>query len=161
MEERNALSMAWDEYKILQDKLDRLGDFRFRVRGWVITIVTGLIAAGLSTRVPWYVYLLTAISLSGFHLMERTQSTWQRVFSNRADEIEDYLRVNPAFASPGITTAVRNERRRLRRSWSRVLVVHDEAVFFTIMYGLLMGVSVVKAPWLLSLLNWVQMLLAR
>ncbi len=26
--------LAWEEYKLLQNKLDKLGDFRFRVKGW-------------------------------------------------------------------------------------------------------------------------------
>src|SRR4051812_6347608 len=32
-----------EEYKILQAKLDRLGDFRFRVKSWAITLIMGLI----------------------------------------------------------------------------------------------------------------------
>jgi len=142
---------VWDEYKLLQDKLDRIGDFRFRVRGWAITLVTGLIAAGLATAIPWPAYLLAVIPVIGFHLIERTQCAWQRVFSNRADEIEDYLRANSAWPSPGITTAIRIERRRLRRSWSRLLIVHDEAVFYLIMYGLPLALAVSTGQWGASL----------
>jgi hypothetical protein len=57
---------SWDEYKLIQEKLDRIGDFRFRVRGWAITLVTGLIAAGLAKEIPAYVYIVAEVPVAAF-----------------------------------------------------------------------------------------------
>ena len=44
-------NISWEEFKVIQDKIDRISDFRFRVRGWVVALVTGLLAAGVSERI--------------------------------------------------------------------------------------------------------------
>lgn len=35
-----------DEYKLLQDKIDKIGGFRFTIKGWSVTAVIAASAAG-------------------------------------------------------------------------------------------------------------------
>jgi hypothetical protein len=43
-----------DEYKILQDKIDKIGGFRFTVKGWSVTITTAALAAAGAAKIPFY-----------------------------------------------------------------------------------------------------------
>lgn len=35
----DVFKLCWDEYKLLQDKIDRIGTFKFQVKGWSATLV--------------------------------------------------------------------------------------------------------------------------
>ena len=41
-----------DEYKILQDKIDKIGGFRFTIKGWSVTAVVAATAAASATKSP-------------------------------------------------------------------------------------------------------------
>jgi hypothetical protein len=32
------VEQIWTEYKLVQDKIDKIGDFKFRVKGWCVTL---------------------------------------------------------------------------------------------------------------------------
>jgi hypothetical protein len=66
-----ATKFAWDEYKLLQDKLDKLGDFRFRVKTWAVTISSGLIAGGAVGKVSGLACGLALIVLVMFWSIEQ------------------------------------------------------------------------------------------
>src|ERR1700681_3309809 len=64
-DETDFKSRLSDEYKILQDKIDKIGAFRFTIKGWSVTVVAAVSAAGTTTR-----SLLTAVTISlGIALM--------------------------------------------------------------------------------------------
>jgi len=87
-----------DEYKMLQDKIDKIGAFRFTVKGWSVTAVIAASAAASSAK-SW----LTALTLcSGlgvmlvfFFLMELKQVRLSRLFGDRARRLEDaFVRID-------------------------------------------------------------------
>src|SRR6267154_5661686 len=48
-----------NEYKILQDKIDKIGAFRFTIKGWSITVILAAAFAGASTaKIPAWLWLV-------------------------------------------------------------------------------------------------------
>ena len=43
---RKLITSLSDEYKILQDKIDKIGAFRFTIKGWSVTVIAVSVAAG-------------------------------------------------------------------------------------------------------------------
>jgi hypothetical protein len=66
--------LAWEEYKLLQDKLDKLGDFRFRVKSWTVTVGSGLIAADAVGKVSDLTCLLTLVVSQRLALSKRSKT---------------------------------------------------------------------------------------
>src|SRR5258708_17433163 len=83
-----------DEYKILQDKIDKIGGFRFTVKGWSITavIAASVAASGKSLSTVCIITLGLALMLVFFFWLEYEQVKWSRLFGNRAGRIEDTFR---------------------------------------------------------------------
>jgi len=81
------------EYKILQDKIDKIGAFKFTVRGWSVTLVIGAIFAVGSTKLvsPLLLLLLCAFVWL-FFFVEWKQSNYQSLFGDRAFQIEKEIR---------------------------------------------------------------------
>jgi len=66
-----------EEYKILLPKIDKIGDYRFIVRGWSATIVLGLLFGSSAANVPPYIVLLALPIVGLFYLMEANQNAQQ------------------------------------------------------------------------------------
>src|SRR5690242_14539505 len=78
-----------DEYKLLQDKIDKLGEDKFKVRSWCITLATGVIAgAKLAGGLSPSILLLVFPIVAAFHLVEHRQRQIAARFGMRAREIE-------------------------------------------------------------------------
>lgn len=81
------------EYGIVQDKIDKIGAFRFTIRGWTVTLVTGAILAVASTHLlSPYAPLLLLLLLGVFASIESKQNRNQKIFEDRAFEIEVEIR---------------------------------------------------------------------
>jgi hypothetical protein len=76
-----------DEYKILQDKIDKIGAFRFTIKGWS---VTAMVAATAGASAAGRLLLVATISLGlaamlvFFFLLEVEQVRLSWLFGNRA-----------------------------------------------------------------------------
>jgi hypothetical protein len=82
-----------NEYKIVQDKIDKIGAFRFTVRGWTVTLLTGAILGIFSTKLSSpYIPLFLLIPLWVFASIEAKQNRNQQVLEDRAYDIEAELR---------------------------------------------------------------------
>lgn len=68
------LRLCWDEYKLLQDKIDKIGTFKFQIKGWAVTIVSGFIVGSYAASAPVYVFLLLPFVVVMFWLLEENQS---------------------------------------------------------------------------------------
>jgi hypothetical protein len=82
-----------DEYKILQDKIDKIGAFRFTIKGWSVTVIIASIFAGSTTKtVPrslWAISLM--VFLFVFFLFELQQTNLRHRFGHRVLAIEEVL----------------------------------------------------------------------
>lgn len=85
-----------DEYKILQDKIDKIGAFRFTIKGWSVTaVIAAVIAASASGTPDKSMAVACTISLGlllmliFFFWLEFEQVRLSRLFGYRAGEIEE------------------------------------------------------------------------
>jgi hypothetical protein len=81
-----------DEYTILQGKIDKIGGFRFTIKGWSVTAVIAISAAAATAKTLLPVLALSIglfFMLSFFFHFELEQVRLSRLFGNRARELED------------------------------------------------------------------------
>src|SRR4051812_40025904 len=82
-------SSVVEEYKIIQGKLDKIGEFRFHVKNWTFTLTLAVLAAGITTRTPWWSLLGPAlIPTIAFWSLERRQDRHSRILGRRAKLLE-------------------------------------------------------------------------
>lgn len=92
---------TWDEISMLQDKIDKIGDFRFRVKTWSISVMTAVLAGGIVLRLPPESMLITLLSILLFLMLEEQQKAWHEAFTERINEIYDERRRRFIFDNPG------------------------------------------------------------
>ena len=130
------MSLLFDEYKLLQDKIDRIGSFRVTIKGWAVTAWTAVVVAvstskGFSPKTG-----AEAIDtlLLFFFILEASQVRYEWRYSNRVRLIEaefDKRRRSSgrsnAFSTPNIARSLfpsNKKRARPRKSktvnWLRV-----------------------------------------
>jgi hypothetical protein len=102
--DRLLLDQLATEYKIVQDKIDKIGSFQFTIRGWSITLViASVFGVASSTSTSPYILLILPFIILAFFLMERKQQWLSERFGSRAFQIEQQVRrlVRSGFA-PGL-----------------------------------------------------------
>jgi hypothetical protein len=80
-----------DEYKILQDKIDKIGNFRFTIKGWSVTALIAAAAAGGTAKNPETAVGISvglAFMLGFFFRFELQQVRLSRLFGARARQLE-------------------------------------------------------------------------
>jgi hypothetical protein len=130
---------VWDEYKLLQEKLDRVGAFRFQVKTWCVGIFSGSLLAGAVSGVPRLAFLLVIPVVAAFWLLEEYHVHWQRALTRRTDEIERRLcgRQLPGADSPRIVETIMQANDELRRMGILgYLVRKANTVFYAVLVGL-------------------------
>jgi len=86
------LEQLTGEYKILQDKIDKIGAFKFTIRGWSITIVVASCIGATTARLPSPFLLLGLIVfVVVFGRMEKIQTGYRETFARRCAEIERWI----------------------------------------------------------------------
>jgi hypothetical protein len=118
-----------DEYKILQDKIDKIGAFRFTIKGWAVAAVGAATAAASATKsvaVAGFVSSGLAILVVFFFKFEVEQVRLSRLFGSLAGKIErafqeiDAQGLRRVFPSPVIggeivkAREIRKQRRRFK-----------------------------------------------
>lgn len=83
----------WEEYTLLQGKIDRIGAAKFQIKGWTVTLVTVVIVAGLTSGLSG-VSMIVMIWIIGtsFFLLEREQLRLSRSYGKRVLQLEHVLR---------------------------------------------------------------------
>ncbi len=105
-----------EEYKILQDKIDKIGAFRFTIKGWAIAIVGAVLAAGSAVNGPVTTVVIT-FALAGmvvfFFELEVEQLVLSRLYGARAKALEKLFtsidrgqRIDPLPPVPYIAHAI-------------------------------------------------------
>jgi FtsH-binding integral membrane protein len=80
-----------DEYKILQDKIDKIGAFRFTIKGWSVTAVIAASVASSTAKSLLAVVTISvgvAVMLAFFCKFEFQQVKLSRLFGDRARRLE-------------------------------------------------------------------------
>src|SRR5258708_7784050 len=80
--------LALEEYKIIQSKIDNIGEFAQRVRGWSLTITAGIVAAAATKELSAWWALAAIIPTVFFKLAEDYQKRLQGVLIRRALRLE-------------------------------------------------------------------------
>jgi hypothetical protein len=159
----NLKALRWEEYKLLQAKLDRLAEFRFRVKSWSITLIAAIALGSSAYQVPWWLELGAGVAVTVAFVMMETFYNWtQNVFSARLKRLEMKLargflpadatararraaRPGLAAVTPSISAAI-FEAKKLQSKKQRYrayLGQHPSIAF----YGLLLILVVVLSVW--------------
>jgi hypothetical protein len=137
---------TWEEYRLLQGKIDKIGEFHFHIRGWTVTLTTAILLATFPESFPPYAVLVGALLVAVFQCLEAQQTRWQRAFSRRLFDLEEHLRTGsrPHY-SPRIAHLVTVTARDLRRgSLSDRLALGAGKLFYTVMYLVVIAAFVGK-----------------
>ncbi|MBJ6752681.1 hypothetical protein [Geomonas anaerohicana] len=79
------------EYEILQEKLDKIGEFKFKIRGWSITVLSAALAGLISQDMSPIYWVVTFIIPLTFHYQEYEQEVLGVALGRRAKTIEQFL----------------------------------------------------------------------
>ena len=86
------IDLLMKEYAILQDKIDKIGGFRFMIKGWALTLNTGTLVVSAATSLsPWRAISLTFILLACLWVLEYRQDKLSVLFQDRALRIENSI----------------------------------------------------------------------
>jgi hypothetical protein len=86
------VELLMKEYAILQDKMDKIGGFRFMIKGWALTLNTGTLVAAFATSLtPRPAVLLVCILLVSLWSLEYRQLKLSDIFQDRALRIENAI----------------------------------------------------------------------
>jgi hypothetical protein len=101
-EQVRALERLSFEYQILQDKIDKIGAFRFTIRGWSVTLVAASIFTFDTKKlIPPNALLLLVLFVVSFFLLEHKQNKLQGLYQDRVFEIEKHIwRISRADGNP-------------------------------------------------------------
>jgi hypothetical protein len=82
------------EYVTIQGKIDNIGEFKFKVRGWLITIYSAFVYGAITSQITFILILpLGFFVVFVFQILEREQLRQQYKLQNRAKRIEYSLYV--------------------------------------------------------------------
>ena len=82
----------WEEYRLVQEKIDKLGDFKFHLKNWMIGLVTGILIGGHITNQSVRAHITSFVVIIAFFLLETLQANYESALGLRARIIESNLR---------------------------------------------------------------------
>jgi hypothetical protein len=88
------ISGLFEEYKLVQNKIDKIADFELKVRGWCITIESALIVTLLTGKIAissFYIITLILFIILVFQFLEQEQLETKKILSKRALDVEHAL----------------------------------------------------------------------
>lgn len=152
----NHPNQLWDEYKLLQDKIDKIGEYQFKVKGWSASLL-GLALFGGVAYSRLAAALVSGLAVAAvFHISESRQRLLSKRLQRRAISIEHAMRAIPPIADLALWRRVRRRNAAMRfvpaiaraitdesgdaadagRFW-HWLVTHSNDVFYWAQYALL------------------------
>ena len=131
------MSSDWllEEYKLLQSKIDKIGEDRFKVRTWSVTLTMGLLlGAKISSVLSPAALSFAFLTVIMFHLVEHKQRGLGKKLGDRALKLEALIRNRAQEAtsesgvsqeySPKIAVTLRSRTSaeyKRNISWGRIL----------------------------------------
>lgn len=89
------LEGLFEEYRIVQNKIDNIATFELKVRGWCITLESAIIISIMSGKIEFVTPLLgvalLVIVVLVFQFLEQEQLETKKVLSKRAIDIEQAI----------------------------------------------------------------------
>ncbi len=90
------------EYAILQSKIDKIGEFKFKVRGWSLTLIVAFVVLTKDGISSWIIGIGCLLFTALFFLLELEQARNAEVVIARLKELERTVRMSrspaPLFA---------------------------------------------------------------
>lgn len=160
------LELFSSEYKLLQDKVDKIGAFRFTVKGWSVTLViVSTFAVGANSNVDPRLLLLLIVFVIALGLVEWKQARLSGLFGKRLLRLErEFERLRRILepqskrrvkvgAAPGIAYELHDDaRRRERTLWWRL--IGRRAIFNPdLWFYLIQILAVIGVVWVLSVMD--------
>src|SRR5437762_3281484 len=90
-------SRIWEEYKLIQSKIDNIGEFQFKVKGWSVTVLGAALFGGAATSRFGTALFCAFVVAVLFHLSERRQRSLSKRLGRRALAIEHALTDFPPY----------------------------------------------------------------
>jgi hypothetical protein len=132
----DANSLLLEEYKIIQDKIDKLGEDKFKVRSWCFTLLTGGVAAAkfsgsLESKFGPLLLVLFLPAILGFQLVEARQRQISKRLGLRAEAIEQvWKRKAPGLATPQLAKIMIKHSRDEKKYWSAIKYWWGEKLYY-------------------------------
>lgn len=95
--------LVFDEFKLAQDKIDRIGEFLFKIRAWAITGNSGLIVGVLSDKFSALGLIIGIVATFAFWYLEQHQRYLRDGYSDRAMVLEAALAKLVAAMAAGVS----------------------------------------------------------
>jgi len=99
-----SIEVHLEEYRLVQGKIDKIGEFRFIVRGWAVTLAIAVVATAELAKLHPIAMLLAILALGVFAAAERREERLAAVLRRRAQRLEAFLMLTTASALPNMTT---------------------------------------------------------
>jgi len=122
------VSYDWEEYKIVQDKIDKIGVFSFQAKGWSITLVAGVLIAAKQAHLGLVAMAITVPLVVIFWGFDSREAAWREALILRAEQLEERLRTRtesfraaPRGNAGDKVRAIRAQRERAATHSARAL----------------------------------------
>ena len=100
---RQVFQLALEEYKIIQSKIDNIGEFSQKVRSWSLTVTAGILAASATKEHPAWFALASVVTTIFFKLADDYQKRLQGVLIRRVLRIEQQFKeIMPPWVHSGL-----------------------------------------------------------
>jgi hypothetical protein len=104
-EQTDLVKLYWEEYKLLQDKIDKIGTFKFQIKSWVATLIIAGIVGGKAADAPWYAFLSLVAVVLTFWALEENQAVRGRQYGERAFSLQSRIWKTLSKANPPVRHA--------------------------------------------------------
>lgn len=168
----------YEEYNLLQNKIDKIADFELKVRGWCITLesalIAGLISEKLSNGSIYYVTCFLIFIILVFQFLEQEQLETKKILSSRALDVEKAINrliidkpeesekkrrainegvIKQLKGTPGTSIALRNNSRNRTKLAFQNMFTFKNHIFYYAQYMLIFAVIVIASIHFLDDMN--------
>lgn len=118
----------WEEYKLIQEKIDKIGEYQFKVKSWSATLLGAVLFGGVAiSRVTAALFSALAVAII-FHISEKRQRVLSKRLGQRALAIEHTFRLFPPISNGALWRRVERRMPAMRFVPSIARAMSDESV---------------------------------
>ncbi len=149
-----------EEWKVIQTKIDKIGEFRFHIKNWAVTVAVAFIVGAYVTNSPPSLIMAVLLPTWAFFLVEKRQEKILSVLVTRAERLERAMQrlaaslrteaesaplvklMGAAGSVPGLAGALRKFARS--RRFDRL--IFNEIIFYIVL-SLFIGLLAAGDSW--------------